>query len=79
MFSDIYNFITYSEGKAPPELVTNLNQYFEKIANFVLENNRLLDKYPSDGIIALFEMPIYRANHAFSACRTALQHKKYCK
>jgi len=58
MFSDIYDFTTYSEGKTPTEVVKNLNEYFDKLTNFVLDNDGLLDKYTGDGIMALFGVPI---------------------
>ncbi|MDY6914747.1 MAG: adenylate/guanylate cyclase domain-containing protein [Candidatus Cloacimonadota bacterium] len=79
MFSDIYNFTTYSEGKKPQEVVNNLNQYFEKITNYVLENGGLLDKYTGDGIMALFGVPVYKKQHAYLACKAALQHRQYCQ
>lgn len=78
MFSDIYNFTTYSEGKSPQVVVKNLNEYFERITTFVLENNGLLDKYTGDGIMALFGVPVFRKDHAFLACKAALQHKEFC-
>lgn len=79
MFSDIYNFTTYSEGKHPKELVKDLNEYFNYITNTILENNGLLDKYTGDGLMAVFGAPIPRNDHAYLACKTALLHKKYAR
>ena len=79
MFSDIYDFTTYSEGKTPTEVVKNLNEYFDKLTNFVLDNDGLLDKYTGDGIMALFGVPIFRKDNALIACKAAIAHKKYCQ
>ncbi len=77
IFSDIYNFTTYSEGKKPKELVNDLNEYFNSITNSILEHNGLLDKYTGDGLMAVFGAPIARKDHAELACLAALKHKKF--
>jgi adenylate cyclase len=79
MFSDIYNFTTYSEGKHPKELVKDLNEYFNYITNTILEHNGLLDKYTGDGLMAVFGAPIPRKDHAYLACKTALLHKSFAR
>ena len=77
MFTDIYNFTNFSEGKSAPELVGYLNQYFNTLTGFVLDYNGLLDKYTGDGIMAIFGAPIPREDHALSACRAALAYREY--
>jgi len=79
LFTDIASFTTFSEGKTPKELVDYLNEYFDKLTGFVLENNGLLDKYTGDGIMAIFGAPIPKNDHALMACRAALEHRKYCQ
>jgi len=77
MFSDIYNFTSFSEGKSAPELVQYLNEYFNTLTGFVLDYNGLLDKYTGDGIMAIFGAPIPRDDHARLACEAALAHRNY--
>jgi len=77
MFTDIYDFTTFSEGKAARELVRYLNQYFNTLTGFVLDYNGLLDKYTGDGIMAIFGAPVPREDHASLACQAALAHRKY--
>lgn len=79
MFSDIYNFTTYSEGKHPKQLVQDLNEYFTTITNIILENNGLLDKYTGDGLMAVFGAPLPRNDHAYLACKAAILHKKFAQ
>ncbi|MBS1271130.1 MAG: Adenylate cyclase 2 [Candidatus Marinimicrobia bacterium] len=77
LFSDIYNFTTFSEGKTAPELVQYLNEYFDTLTSFVLDHNGLLDKYTGDGIMALFGAPVPRDDHAYLASQAALAHRDY--
>lgn len=79
MFSDIYNFTTYSEGKHPKQLVQDLNEYFTTITNIILDHNGLLDKYTGDGLMAVFGAPLPRTDHAFLACKAAVLHKKFAQ
>ncbi|MBC8384043.1 MAG: CHASE2 domain-containing protein, partial [Candidatus Cloacimonetes bacterium] len=79
LFTDIADFTTFSETKEPKELITDLNIYLDKITELVLENHGLLDKYTGDGIMALFGVPISRKDHAYLACKMALEHRKFCE
>lgn len=76
-FTDIYNFTAYSEGQKPPELVNQLNTYFEKLTDIILTHNGLLDKYTGDGVMALFGVPIQRQDHAHLACQVAISHRDF--
>ena len=77
LYTDIYDFTSLSEKKTPSELVENLNEYFEKLIEFVFKFNGLLDKYTGDGIMVLFGAPIPLDDHAILACKTAYAHKKF--
>lgn len=79
VFSDIYNFTSYSENKEPPQLVNELNDYFRSFTNSILDHNGLLDKYTGDGLMAIFGVPVERNDHALWACRAALSHRDYCR
>ncbi|MBN1948490.1 MAG: adenylate/guanylate cyclase domain-containing protein, partial [Candidatus Cloacimonetes bacterium] len=75
LYTDIYNFTTISEKKTPTELVEDLNRYFQKLTGMVMNSGGMLDKYTGDGIMALFGVPIARADHALLACEAAYAHK----
>ncbi len=77
LFSDIYNFTDFSEGRKAVDLVKFLNEYFEKLTQIILEHNGLLDKYTGDGIMALFGVPIPREDHAILACNAAISHHNF--
>lgn len=77
LFTDIYNFTDLSEKINPIDIIDNLNQYLHKLTNFVLTNKGYLDKFTGDGIMALYGTPVDNDNHAYWACSTAIQYKKF--
>lgn len=79
LFSDIYDFTSYSEKLKPKEIVTELNNYFEKFTAIILSNHGMLDKFTGDGLMALFGSPLIKTDHADLACKVALTHKKYAE
>ncbi len=75
MFTDIKDFTTFCEHKKAEEVVGYLNEYFGRLAEYVLNNEGLLDKYAGDGLMAVFGVPLPNEQHAMQACLAALQHR----
>ncbi len=76
LFSDIANFTTVSEGLAPEDLVAHLNEYLTAMTDVVFQNSGTLDKYIGDAIIAFWGAPLELKDHAYQACRTAIEMTK---
>jgi adenylate cyclase len=72
LFSDIRGFTTISEGLAPEELVHLLNEYLTAMTNVVFKYDGTLDKYMGDAIMAIYGAPLDQPDHAYRACRSAL-------
>ena len=72
MFSDIRDFTTLSEGLTPDDLVHLLNQYLSAMTDILFRNLGTLDKYIGDAIMAFWGSPYPQQDHAYSACRCAL-------
>lgn len=75
-FSDIKDFTTISENLSPRDLIVYLNEYFSHTSEIILHNKALLDKYIGDSIMAVFGVPLHRDDHAFSACKAAVEIQK---
>jgi adenylate cyclase len=73
MFSDIRDFTTLSEGLTPDELVHLLNQYLSAMTDILFRNLGTLDKYIGDAIMAFWGSPFPQQDHAYRACRCALE------
>jgi adenylate cyclase len=78
-FSDIENFTRIAEKMSPEYLVTILNEYLNIMTSIVLINNGTLDKYEGDAIVAFWGAPVPQTDHAFLACKTALQMQESLK
>ncbi|MDR2964246.1 MAG: adenylate/guanylate cyclase domain-containing protein [Treponema sp.] len=75
IFTDIKGFSTISEQLDPAHLVRLLNRYLTLMSNIVMENMGTIDKYIGDAIVAFYGAPIFRADHAALACRSAIAMK----
>lgn len=73
LFSDIRSFTTISEGMDAEELVNFLNQYLAAMTSIVLNSDGTLDKYVGDEIMAFWGAPLPNEEHAFFACKAAVE------
>jgi len=73
LFSDIRSFSTIAESLSPEALVHLLNEYLTSMTRVVLRHHGLLDKYIGDGIMAIYGAPLHDPDHAYRACRSALE------
>lgn len=76
LFSDVRGFTTYTETHAPEETVFILKEYLTEMVNTIIDNRGILDKFIGDAVMALFGTPIKLPNHAYTACRTALDMRE---
>jgi PAS domain S-box-containing protein len=71
LFADIRGYTTISEGLEPEQLVALLNEYLAVATAAIFEHEGTLDKYIGDAVMALFNTPLAKADHALSALRCA--------
>ncbi|MDD3535007.1 MAG: adenylate/guanylate cyclase domain-containing protein [Candidatus Cloacimonetes bacterium] len=79
LFSDIRGFTTFSEKHGPQETVNALREYLTAMVSVITANNGILDKFVGDAVMALFGTPLPLADHAFSACKCALEMQSRLK
>jgi class 3 adenylate cyclase len=74
MFTDIEGFTSLSESLEPVKLVEILNKYLDGMTRIVHDFEGTLDKYIGDALVALWNAPIERIDHATMAvgCAVAL-------
>lgn len=51
MFSDVRNFTTFSEKRAPAEVMAVLNRYLDAMTEIVFAHNGVVDKFIGDGML----------------------------
>ena len=60
----------------PVDLAKLLNGYLTRMTNIVFANGGVLDKYIGDAVMAFWNAPIPNPEHAYLACKTALEMQK---
>lgn len=73
MFTDIEGFTSISEGVDIESLVEKMGSYFEIMTKSIHQNSGTVDKYIGDAVMAFWGAPNYLEQHAFLACKTALE------
>lgn len=76
MFADLREFETYAAGALPEYLVERLNLYLSLVADGVMRERGLLDKFYGTGAVALFNAPQRQPDHILRAARAALRIQK---
>lgn len=76
LFSDVRAFTPYTETHSPKETVAILHEYLTALVEVILTNKGIVDKFVGDAIIAIFGSPVLLDNHAFWACKAALEMRQ---
>lgn len=79
LFSDLRNFTSTFEDKDPEIMVEQLNEYFDVMTEIIISNNGTYDKYMGDAIMAFFGAPADFPDHAFKACKSAIEMREALK
>lgn len=76
LFSDIRDFTTFTEAHAMEETVAMLREYLTEMTKIVIDNKGIIDKFVGDEIMALYGTPVKDDNHAYNACKTAIEMRE---
>lgn len=71
LFSDVRGFTTFSETRAPDEVIDVLNRYLTVMSDVVDKHQGALISYMGDGIMAVFGAPMDQPDHADRALAAA--------
>lgn len=66
-FSDIRGFTKMSENMDPTDIVDQLNVYFTRMTDILMELDGTLDKYVGDELMALFGAPVAKSDDPIRA------------
>ncbi len=73
LFCDIEGFSKIAEQLEAPDVAKLLNGYFDVMSNVIFRQGGQVNKYIGDAIMAVFGAPLPAADHAATACKTALE------
>jgi len=69
IFVDIRSFSTVTEGMAPDRVVVLVNTYLSNVADALVAQGATIDKFMGDAVMAFWNAPIEREDHAAAAIR----------
>jgi len=72
LFADIRGFTAISEYRSPEEIVAILNRCLALATGEILTELGTLDKFLGDGLMAIFNAPVWVQDHEAAAIRAAL-------
>ncbi len=75
LFLDIEGFTALTHRLPATKLVSVLSRYLGCFSDIVLEKNGMMDKIAGDAIMAVWGVPVARADHGSLACLAALKMK----
>lgn len=73
IYADIVSFTPYTESHSAKQTVDIVRDYLTAMVEVIRENKGTLDKFVGDEIIALFGAPVSLEDHAFRACKAAIE------
>jgi adenylate cyclase len=72
LFTDIESFTAMTHRAEPEALVAVLDEYFEGVAQIVIDHGGMVDKLVGDGVHALFNTPLDLLDHPVKAVHCAI-------
>ena len=72
LFADLRGFTTFTERTDPGEVMEMLNHYFSTAVPIIFENGGTVVQFVGDALLAVFDAPQPRPDHAYRAARSAL-------
>jgi class 3 adenylate cyclase len=72
LFADVRGFTSLSEGLGSQQVITLLNEWFDRAAGVVEAEGGVVDKFLGDGVMAIFGAPMSQDDHPVRAVRAAL-------
>lgn len=76
MFMDVRSFSTLSEKMAPDTLIGFVNDFLGPLSEEILATGGTIDKYIGDAIMAFWNAPVARPDHAVRAIEAALAMRR---
>ena len=73
LFLDIAGFSAISERLSPTEVVATMNAFFSDAVAIIEERGGMVAQFQGDALLAVFNVPIARDDHADAAVRAAVE------
>ncbi len=71
LFLDLVQFSALSEKLGPAQVVETMNSFFSQAVGIIEAERGIVTQFQGDAILAVYNIPVERADHANAALRTA--------
>lgn len=72
LFADLADFTTFSETRAPTEVIAMLNEFWAAVVPVIDAAGGTIEHFAGDGVLVLFNSVVDQPDHAVRAARCAL-------
>jgi class 3 adenylate cyclase len=72
LFADLAGFTSFSERRAPTEVIGMLNEYWAEVVPVITAGGGVIEHFAGDGVMAVFNATGDQLDHARRAARTGL-------
>jgi class 3 adenylate cyclase len=72
LFADLAGFTTFSESRAPTQVIAMLNEYWAAVVPAIDGAGGVIEQFAGDGVMAIFNAAGDQPNHARRAARAGL-------
>lgn len=79
LFADVRSYTSMSQSLASDEMSSVLDQFYDECATAIWEHDGLLNKTIGDAVMAIFNFPIKRPDHAAQAVLAAREVQRRCR
>jgi adenylate cyclase len=79
LFADLRGYTDLSEHTEGSIVNELLHCFYDQCSAEVWEQNGIINKFIGDAVLAIFNFPLVRAEHAKNAVRAAIELQKNCK
>ncbi len=79
LFADLRGYTTLSQSHSAGNVSTLLDAFYDECAEAIWEHDGLLNKTMGDAVMAVFNFPLRREDHAKQAVRAAQAIQRRCK
>lgn len=73
LFTDIERFTEIAGRREPREVLSLLNDYFERVASIIDQHGGVITQFQGDAVLAVFNLPASNPHHARQAVQAALE------
>ena len=79
LFADLRGYTQLSQALDPVRMNGLLNSFYDRCSEAIWERDGIINKFIGDAVLAIFNFPLVRADHARNAVHAAMDLQSQCR